>query len=349
LLAALEDSQGEAVFWARIDASRPPEIRAAALQALGTLPLPANRDKLQRLFACATDADFRVAAPALMILKGAPVSDRALKDWLPLLDAPDPAARRFAIEKIGDRDRAEVAAALVKQLDHPDRNLRDLALSRLAQLQSGREALAQALRQAETPDKAWALARVQAPMVREYPSALRARLFTQACDYLEAGDRRADALLFLLREADAKGLRDRLEERALTHRRKKRYSTALIYWRLLTRDPACGEGIRFEQAACGLKVSSHDLAAESRSTDPCLHQFAGLVHRHETEPIKFLEKAKWLDPEDLFHVGFHFAEGHGPEKEFGAQVLRLLIRRSPRSKPAKDAKSKLRSQGLGQK
>jgi hypothetical protein len=126
---------------------------------------------------------------------------------------------------------------------------------------------------------------------------------------LEAGDRRADALLFLLREADAKGLRDRLEDRALTHRKKNKYSLALIYWRLLTRDPACGEGIRFEQAACGLKVSGHDLAADSRSADACLH--------------------------------------HGPEKEFGAQVLRLLIRRSPRSKPAKDAKSKLRSQGLG--
>jgi hypothetical protein len=347
LLAALEDPRGEAAFWARIDTSRPPEIRAAALQALGTLPFPSSRDKLQRLFASATDADFRVAAPALMILKEAPVSDRALRDWLPLLDAPDPAARRFAIEKIGDRDKAEIAAALVRQLDHPDRSLRDLALSRLAKLAYGREALASALRQAEIPDKAWALARVQAPMVREYSPALRTRLFAQACDYLEAGDRRADALLFLLREADAKGLRDRLEERALANRKKKKYSLALIYWRLLTRDPACREEIRFEQAACGLKVSGHDLAPESRSTDPCLHQFAGLVHRHETEPIKFVEKAKWLDPEDLFYLGFHFAEGHGPEKEFGAQVLRLLIRRSPRSKSAKDAKSKLRSQGLG--
>ena len=349
LLAALEDPRGEAVFWARLDPSRPAEIRAAALQALGTLPLPTNKDKLQRLFACAVDADFRVAAPALMILKAAPVSDRALKNWLPLLDAPDPAARRFGIEKIGDLDKAEVADALVRQLDHPDRSLRDEALSRLAKLPHGREALALALRQAETPDKAWALARVQAPLIREYPPALRNKLFAQACEYLEAGDRRADALLFLLREADAKGLRDRLEERALAHRKKKRYSTALIYWRLLTRDPACGEGIRFEQAACGLKGSTHDLAAESRSADPCLHQFAGLLHRHETEPIKFLEKAKWLDPEDLFYVGFHFSEGHGPEKELGAQVLRLLIRRSPRSKPAKDAKAKLRSQGLGAK
>jgi hypothetical protein len=124
------------------------------------------------------------------------------------------------------------------------------------------------------------------------------------------------------------------------------YTKAIIYLRLLTRDPGCGETIRFEQAACSLKVSPKDLAADARNTDPSLHQFTGLLHRHETEPLKLVEKAKWLEAEDLFFLGFHFAEKTGPEKEFGGQVLRLLLKRSPRSKQAKDAKSKLRSQGL---
>jgi HEAT repeat protein len=349
LLSALEDARGEAAFWARVDSSRSAEIRASALQALGVLPCPTNREKIQRLLVCACDPDFRLAAPALMILKNVEVADRRLGDWLPLLQAPDPATRRFAMEKIGDQDKAEVAAALVQQLDHPDRSLRDLAISCLAKLNHGRDALVRALREASNPDQAWALARVQAPMVRDYPAALRSSLFKQACAYLEAQDRRADALLFLLREADPRQLRDQLEERALTQRKKKNYSGALIYLRLLTRDPACGEAIRFEQAACSLKVSPKDLAADARATDPCLHQFGGLLHRHETEPIKLLEKAKWLEAEDLFFLGFHFAEKSGPEKEFGGQVLRLLIKRSPRSKQVKDAKSKLRSQGMDQK
>ena len=349
LLSAVEDARGEAAFWARVDTSRSAEIRASALQALGVLPCPTNRDKLLRLLACARDPDFRVAAPALMILKNATVGDRSLGDWLPLLEAPDPGTRRFAMEKIGAKDKAEVADALVRQLDHPDRGLRELAISYLAKLDRGRDALVRALREASSPDQAWALARVQAPYVREYPAALLTGLFKQACTYLEAQDRRADALLFLLREVDPRGLRDRLEERALAHRKKKNYSGSLIYLRLLTRDPACGESIRFEQAACSLKVSPKDLAADARATDPCLHQFGGLLHRHETEPIKMVEKAKWLEAEDLFFLGFHFAEKTGPEKEFGGQVLRLLIKRSPRSKQAKDAKSKLRSQGMEQK
>lgn len=346
LLAALGDPRGEAVFWPRVEPGNPPELRAAALQALGGLPTPSGRDKLGRLLDCAASADFRVAAPALMILKGVALSDRTWKDWLPLLEAPDPAVRRFGIDKLQAKDTAEVAAALVRQLQHPDRALREQALAALSRLEEGRTALAQQLKTAASADEAWNLARAQAPFVGQYPPALRSEIFTQAAAYLEAGDRRAEALLYLLREADARELRDRLEERALALRKKKQYATSLAYLRLLTRDPACGEAIRFEAAACALKISSHDLGVDSRAADPCLGQFAGLLHRHETPPIAYVEKAKWLEPEDLFYLGFHFAEGGRQEQEFGGKVLQLVISRSPRSKLAKDAKSKLRSHGL---
>lgn len=346
VLAALRDPRGEAAFWLRIDPPHPAALRGTALQALGTLPPPTSPDKLKRLLVCAADADFCVAAPALMILKAVPINDRLLKNWLKLFDAPDPAARRFVIEKLGERDKAEVAAGLIKQLRHGDRGLRDEAVSRLSKLEHGRHALAHALLDAETPDETWTLARAQMPFVRDYSAALRGKVFNQLCKYLEAGDRRADALQALLREAEARGLRDKLEDRALALRKKKNYAQALIYLRLLTRDPACGEAIRFEQAGCALRVSSHDLAADSRAADPALHSFAGLLHRHETDPLQLVAKAKWLTPEDLFYLGFHFAEGIGQLKDFGAAVLRLLIKRSSKSKLAKDARSKLRSHGL---
>jgi hypothetical protein len=182
--------------------------------------------------------------------------------------------------------------------------------------------------------------------VREYRAELRRTLFAQACDYLEKEDRRADAFLFLLREADPRALRDQLADRATALRKKKRYAVALAYLRLLARDPACGEPIRQELAACGLKVSDRDLAGEARASDPCLHQFAALVHRHALDPIDFLSKARWLDADDLFYLGFHFVEGMGSEKEFGGQILNLLLKRFPRSKLAKDAKNKLKRQGV---
>jgi hypothetical protein len=281
-----------------------------------------------------------------MILKTLP-TERNLGDWLSLLEAQDVAARRLALDKLAGKDTAEVAAGLLRQLQFPDLGLREEALKRLAQMKHGREAFTRSLLEAESAEAAWVLARAQATFSREYAPALRARIFSQARTYLESGDRRAEPLLFLLRESDPRALRDHLEERALALRKKKAYATALIYWRLLTRDPACAEDIRFEMASCGLKLSPHDLAVDARAADPCLQQFARLVHNHERDPGDRLKQARWLGPEDLFYLGFHFVEGDKPDRDFGAQALRLAIQRSPGSKLAKDAKSKLRRAGLG--
>jgi HEAT repeat protein len=346
LLAALDDPRAEVVLWERIVPPHSLEVRTAALQALGKWATTPGKEQLKRLFACATDSDFRLAAPALVLLKNLPAGDRAVAEWLTLLQAADVAVRKLAMEKVGDRDSAEVAGALLRQLDHPDRSLRDGALSRLTRLKQGQKALTAALLEADSPDRAWVLARAQAPFARKYPPEWREKVFAQACKYLESNDRRADALLFLLREADAAELRQRLEERAVHWRKKKAYETALLYLRLLIRDPSSGFSIRLELACCGLRVSSRDLSPEARAGDPCLSQFATLCQGYEAELSAELEKIKWLEAEDLYYLGFHFAEQVGQQRQFGGKVLRLLMKRSPRTKLAQAAKSKLRGSGL---
>jgi len=346
LLAALGDDRAAPVFWDRAAPPHPTELRAAALQALGKFAAAPSRDQLRLLLACAAERDFHLAAPALMLLRAVPVEARLLAEWLTLLDAPDVAARRAGLEKLAGRDTAAVAAALIRQLRHPDRAWREEALAHLAKLSEGRKALVGALLGAETPDEAWQLARAQAALARDYPPALRQQVFDQARAYLEAGDRRAEPLLFLLREAEPRELRDRLEERALALRKKKDYDRALTYLRLLARDPACAAAVRLELAAVGLKLSPRDLSADARAADPCLQQFASLIHSHEAEATAFLEKAKWLEPEDLFYLGFHFAEKDRQQREFGGTALRLLVKRSPKSKLAKDARTKLKREGL---
>jgi hypothetical protein len=346
LLAATGDPRAEAILWDRIEAGHPRELRAEALQALGSLPPPTAAAQHKLLLACAIDSAFRVAAPAIMILKAVPVTRKNARDWLPLLNAPDVAARRFAIDKLTGQDTAELAEALLPQLKHPDRSLREEALAALAKMEHGRKALAGQLLEAESVEEAWSLARAQARFAGDFAAPLRTKLFTRACTYLEKEDRRADALLFLLREADAKDLRDRLAEKGVGYRKKKKYPAALLYLRLLGRDPACGEGLRFELAGCGLKESAHDLAQAARAADPALQQFARMIKSHETPPLTYVQKAGWLEPEDLFYLGFHFIEGEGPEREFGAAVLRLLLKKSPRAKVAKDAKTKLKSAAI---
>jgi HEAT repeat protein len=346
LLAALDDDRAEKILWNRILPPHPAETRAAALQALGKWVEGPPKDQVKRLLTCATDADFRVAAPALMILKALPAAKQAPSEWMSLLEAPDVTVRHFAIEKLGERDTPEVAAALLKQLDHPDRFLGEEAMVRLAKMKHGRAALGDALLKAESPEKCWFLAKSLAFLAKEFPPAWRAPLFTKACSWLDANDRRGDALVSLLRDLDPEALHKRLEKRALELRKKKKYAEAVNYLRLIVRDPACAPATRMELGACGLKISNRDLSAEARAADHALGQFNRLLPGYETEVLAFLKKTKWLGPEDLYYLGFHFADQSGPTRKFGGQVLKLLVQRSGRAKIAQDAKRKLRSAGL---
>jgi len=55
-----------------------------------------------------------------------------------------------------------------------------------------------------------------------------------------------------------------------------------------------------------------------------------------------------LDPEDLYYLGFHFAEQPDTRRrEFGGKVLQLVVKRSPKGKTGQAAKSKLKREGLG--
>ncbi len=341
LLAALDDPRAGPVLWDCIVPPHPPEVRAAALQALGKWTEAPNKEQLKRLFTCAVERDFRVAAPALALLNRLPVNERSLPDWLSLFEAPDMAVRRMALEKLGDRDSPAVAEALLKQLNHSDRGLRDAALARLAKLDAGRKALTAALFDADSADRAWQMAKAQASFVKDYPAKWREPVFDKACAYLEAGDRRAEPLLFLLREAEPADLRDRLEKRALACRKKKDYTTALLYLRLLGRDPACGLALRLELAACGLKTSGKDLAADGRAADPCLEQFTHLAQQDDGQWVEQVEKMRWLEPEDLYYLGFHLAEQPGRARKLAEPLLHLVVKRSPRSKMGQAAKSKL--------
>lgn len=345
VLAALHDAKADELFWARILPPHAGDVRAAALQALGNAE-PKTEKRLQGLLTCAADKEFPIVAAALMILKKAPVSAKNAKPWIKLLEAPDVATRRFAVEKLQGIESAEIARAMLAQLRHPDRGLREETLKALGSYGAGRAVILDELLEAEEVDRAWYLARALGPSGKAFSAAQRGKLFAQAAEYHDAEDRRAAALLFLLREMDHAWLRDQLEAKAQQLRKKKKYAAAIGYYRLLAQDPGCGEETRFELAATGLKESTHDVSADNRSNDPSLHQFARVLQNPAFDLAGHIAKAKWLDVADLFYLGFHFAEQTHRARDFGKQVLELVAKRSAKSDLGKQAKRKLKSEGL---
>jgi hypothetical protein len=350
-LAGLLDDDGVApLLWDRVLPPHPLEARANALAALGKWVDAPTKEQRQRLFRCAAETDFRVAAPALMILDKLPVTERTVSEWLPLFRCPGLAARRLALAKVGDRENDEVAEALLGQIGHPDRGYRDEVLERLCRTERGRKALAKRLSEAETSDTAWPLARVLGRFAHAEPEAWADELFPLAAKYLETGDRRADPLLFVLREASASGLRARLEKRARALVEKKAFDTAHLVYRALARDPAAGFPYRLGLATCGLKLSARELSSEARGHDPCLDQFVELVRQNSEAVLAELGQTAWLGAEELYYLGFHFVEsGEEALRGFGGAVLQLLLKRFGRNKLAGAATAKLESAGLAEK
>jgi hypothetical protein len=350
LAGLLDDERVAPLLWDRVLPPHSHEARANALAALGKWVQSPSKEQRQRLFHCAVEGDFRIAAPALTILDKLPVSDKTIAEWLPLFRSPGLAGRRLALAKVGDRDRDDVAEALLGQLSHPDRAFRDEVLDRLSRSERGRKALAYRLGTAETSDAAWPLARVLARFAQVNPEAWADELFPRAAEYLEAGDRRADPLLFLLREGSAGGLRDRLEKRAAELLEEKAFDRAHLVYRALARDPAAGFPYRLGLATCGLKVSAKELSGEARAHDPCLGQFHELAGRDSEAVLAHLGKTTWLGAEELYYLGFHFVEsGEEAMRLFGAAVLGVLLKRFPRNKLAAAATTKLKSAGLAEK
>ncbi len=345
VLAALNDPAAAEVLWERTGQPSGSDVRAMALNAVGGWLQKPTGDQWKRLFAAAVDRDFAVAAPALVLLTRLPAADKQLDDWVALFSASDLAPRRLATEKVGDRDTAEVAAGLLAQLHHQDRGLRDLAHGKLAVLEHGRQVLVAALLKADTADELWPLARMVGPFAKGLAPKLRADILGRAAKYLEADDRRGDPLFFLLREADPTGLKDELLERAVAKRKKKDYEGALKYLAALARDPSTGFEVRFELATVGLKLSGKNVAMDARQQDASLRNFATCVSVDGAEALARVGKAKWLDADDLFYLGFHFAEHTGPEKEFGVGVL-TLVAKGGKSKAATNAKNKLKNLGV---
>ena len=134
-------------------------------------------------------------------------------------------------------------------------------------------------------------------------------MFAVLSKHLEANDKRVDPLLFVLREAGAAELRDRLEAKAAALLKKEDFEKAFVYYKAAGRDPASGFSIRLGLGLVGLKLSNKDLETEARMHEASLHHFADLIRQDEPATYKAVEGTKWLGADELYYLGFPLHRG----------------------------------------
>jgi hypothetical protein len=277
-------------------------------------------------------------------LRGARIPEKLAKKFAALARAKNPDAQRLAAERMAALSGKSAIPTLLSQLNGTDPTLRDAAMRSLAQLPEAATPLARELAGSTSEGNARRVAaalrshagRVPAAAIRELGAAARARLAKE-------GDPATHVLLEALARLAPEEHAAILFERAAGQRKAGKVREAFETLRaLLQSAPRLDDEQRFFLGCLGLKVQGQSLLRAARSVDPVLMHFAQLVATGY--PVaKQLGKQKDVELEDIYNLGFNFAESSDDnEQAFGEELLALVARRQPRGKLGVAAKNKLK-------
>jgi HEAT repeat protein len=329
-----------------------PPVRQEALIALRFL-LGAESDGdtvdtvVGALVEAAQDPDRSLAQTALHTLAGIRLPPGAMRAIEKLVAHPDLERARFAMEMLGRQEGPHAARLLVNVLaTTTDKRRAKLVSSCLRAQEDGKPLagvrddavapLAKAILEAPDPDRAWLLRGILKASAAKTPVATRKQLLETAVRRLAGGEPLWEPLLAAARDADAPTVASALRALAAKLRRSDP-GKGLLLLRLLCQGEGATEEDRYALASAELGRGSRDTRAAARAANEALRLFGSMIDRG-ADLAAMLRKDRSLDLEDLYFLGFHFAEESLP---LGEEILRLIIEKGGRAKIAKMARSKL--------
>ena len=196
--------------------------------------------------------------------------------------------------------------------------------------------LARALLETDDADRAWLLRNVLKPSAKKVSAATRKEMLELGIKRLAAGDRNWEALLAIVRDADAVAAADAMRD--VAHKlRKSNPDKALTVLRVLCRSEGCTDEDRYALASAELSRGPQDTRQAARAGDESLRLLGALLDRGVDVGAR-LRKDKSLELDHLYYVGFHFSEEGHP---LGEELLRIVADEGGRAKIGKMARSKL--------
>jgi HEAT repeat protein len=321
------------------DAKAPALVRQEAVIALrfalGEGRAPAK--VIEALLDAAESNDRTLAQTALHTLGALPLQAPAIKRLDELAHGPDPARAAFVIALLGKQETPDATKALVDLVLSAERRRAEMAVHELEGKELAAGPLARALESAKDTDRAWLLRNVLRPLAKRIAPALRKELLETAMKRLSAGERGWEALLDVVRDADPDAVADSLRALAVKLRKQGTTDKAATVFSLLCRSDRATDDDRYSVASLLLAKSGKDTRPAARAGDEALGMLSALASRGY-DVGGALRKDRGLDLEQLYYVGFHFAEEGIP---LGEELLGQVADKGGRAKVAKMAKNKL--------
>lgn len=285
----------------------------------------------------AASADDRtLAQTALHTLGGLPLTAEQGKRLEKLVAHPDLERARFVLEHLGRQGGPDAARILVKALCSPDKVRGQIAAQALAGNEEATPLLAKALLEEDDADRAWRIRTVLRPFAKKVTSQARQKLMDVALTRLGKGTRGWEALFDIVKEGDPKVAAEGIRSLA-SKLRKSDEDKARAMFHVLCNLAGATDADRYALAVLELAKSARDTRPQARAGDEALRSLTSLQGRGFNVGAA-LRKDKGVGLDELYYVGFHFAEEGHP---LGSELLTDVVKKGGRAKVARMAKNKL--------
>jgi HEAT repeat protein len=339
ILGYLEDPKGtDPLLELARDPRAPFAVKQEALIALRfALADEEHAAKIIDTMVAAAESDDRMLAQAaLMGLVAVELPAKHAGRIVRLAAHPDPERARIAIEKLSRQPGEAVTKALVDVVASADRRRAEMAMKALEPREGAGTLLASALVETTDPDRANIVRQAIKPFARSLPPPTRKKIVAAALERLAEGEG-WQAHADVAREADGKALAEGLRDLAGKLGRGKNPGALKSVLTLLARSEHGSDDDRYKLASVLLRDSHKDTRPAARASDESLALLENLSGS-SFDVAAALRKDKALELDDLYYVGFHFAEEHNP---LGQELLAEVVKKAGRTKIGKMAKNKL--------
>jgi HEAT repeat protein len=315
-----------------------PSLRSHALAALLHCLRKDNlhKDEYAKLFSLLEETEFsEVQRLALDLLDAHDLPEDSRATLSRLMGSPHGAVQQFALRKMGDVGTPATVRTLIDQLGDPDYRRRDIAAHSLHKIPDARTALIKELLVCEDPSKAWSIAELLPSYEGKWRQDNLDALWKRLQAAIEAEDRIQNSFMHVLKKADGGFIYERLAVEGAKFYKAKKYKEAIPFLTPLKEFAEFKPEHKFLLALARLK-------AHPQRPQPAVELLID-VYRNSAFPLlESLKKEKKLEPEDIFSLGFNFAERPGDERDLGKGLLEHVAAKSPRTKIGKSAKNKLK-------
>lgn len=343
LLGQLGRPQARRWLFKFLDAEQPSAIRShalvALLQCLRRQEL--RKDEHAKLFALLEEAEFsEVTRLALELLDAHELPDDSRPLLARLMQSHHGDVQKFALRKMGDFGTPATVRTLVEQLGDSDYRRRDVAARSLRKIPEARAALIKEFLACADASKAWSMVELLASFEGKWRQDTLDALWKRLQKAMEDDDRIQSAFLHLLKQANAEFAYAQLAANGARLVKAKKYKEAVAFLSPLKEFSDFKPEHQFSLAVAQLKLHAHTVATHRQH--PALLLLTEL-HRNSAYPLfEALKKEKSLTPDELFALGFTFAERSGEERSLGTDLLQHVANQFPRNKIGKSAKNKLK-------